>query len=72
VIACPPPSPRALPAAEVAAAAEGFGVSAEVADSVEAAVALGLGLAGPEEMVLVAGSLYVVGAARAALTGSTT
>ncbi|HUQ64402.1 MAG TPA: Mur ligase family protein [Acidimicrobiales bacterium] len=70
VIACPPPSPRALPAEEVAAAAEGLGVTVEVAASVEEAVALGLGLAQLDELVLVTGSLYVVGAARAVLTGS--
>ncbi|MDQ6910336.1 MAG: Mur ligase family protein [Actinomycetota bacterium] len=70
VIACPPPSPRALPAGQVAAAAESLGVNADVADSAEEAVALGLGLAEPDDLVLVAGSLYVVGAARAVLTGS--
>jgi dihydrofolate synthase/folylpolyglutamate synthase len=71
VIACPPPSPRALPAEQVAAAAESLGVSTEVAASVEEAVALGLGLAQSNELVLVTGSLYAVGAARAVLTGST-
>ncbi len=70
VIACPPPSPRALPAEQVAAAAESLGVNAELADSAEEAVALGLGLAQPDELVLVVGSLYVVGAARAVLTGA--
>jgi dihydrofolate synthase/folylpolyglutamate synthase len=69
VVACPPPSPRALPPEEVAAAAEGLGVAAEVTDSVAEAAALALGLATPDELVLVSGSLYVVGAARAALTG---
>jgi dihydrofolate synthase/folylpolyglutamate synthase len=69
VVACPPPSPRALPPEEVAAAAESLGVAAEVADSVAEGVALALGLATTEELVLVSGSLYVVGAARAALTG---
>ncbi len=68
VVACPPPSPRALPPDEVAAAAESLGVAAEVAGSVAEGVALGLGLATPDELVLVSGSLYVVGAARAALT----
>ena len=69
VVACPPPSPRALPAETVAAAAGGLGVAAEVAASVPEAVALALSLAAPDEMVLVTGSLYVVGAARIALTG---
>ena len=70
VVACPPPSPRALPAAEVAAAARALGTDAEEADSVPEAVATALALAGTDEMVVVTGSLYVVGAARAALTGS--
>jgi dihydrofolate synthase/folylpolyglutamate synthase len=69
VIACPPPSPRALDPAVVAAAAVGLGVEADVAASVPEALALGLSLAGPDEMVLVTGSLYAVGAARAALVG---
>ena len=70
VVACPPPSPRALPAAEVAAAARALGTDAEEAASVPEAVATALALASPDELVVVTGSLYVVGAARAALTGS--
>jgi len=69
VVACPPPSPRALDPQVVAAAAEALGVDTEVADSVPEAVTLALSLAAPEEMVVVTGSLYVVGAARAALVG---
>jgi dihydrofolate synthase/folylpolyglutamate synthase len=69
VVACPPPSPRALDPQVVAAAAAGMGVDTEVADSVPEAVALALSLAAPQEMVVVTGSLYVVGAARAALVG---
>jgi dihydrofolate synthase/folylpolyglutamate synthase len=67
VIACPPPSPRALPAEDVAAAAERAGVQAVVADTVAEAVDRAVELAEPDEMVLVTGSLYVVGAARSAL-----
>ncbi len=70
VVTCPPPSPRAMPAAEVAAAAMALGTDAEEAASVPEAVATALALASPDEMVVVTGSLYVVGAARAALTGS--
>ena len=69
VVTCPPPSPRAQPPEVVAAAAADMGVDTEIADSVPEAVALALSLATPEEMVLVTGSLYVVGAARAALVG---
>jgi dihydrofolate synthase/folylpolyglutamate synthase len=67
VVACPPPSPRAMPAAAVAGAARALGVPAEEATSVSEAIATALALAGPEELVHVTGSLYVVGAARAAL-----
>ncbi len=70
VVTCPPPSPRALPAAEVAAAARALGTEAEEATSAPEAVATALALARPDEMIVVTGSLYVVGAARAALTGS--
>ena len=67
VVACPPPSPRAMPPAEVADAARALGTDAEEAGSVAEAVATALALAGEQEMVHVTGSLYVVGAARAAL-----
>ena len=67
VVACPPPSPRALPASEVVAAATRAGVAAVEARTVEEAVDRAVAAAEPEEMVLVTGSLYVVGAARTAL-----
>ncbi len=69
VVACPPPSPRALPAAEVAASARSLGTDTEETASVAEAVATALALAGQEELVHVTGSLYVVGAARSALHG---
>ncbi|MDP9070106.1 MAG: bifunctional folylpolyglutamate synthase/dihydrofolate synthase [Actinomycetota bacterium] len=68
VLACPPPSPRALPAVEVAAAAWGMGIAAEVSESVAEALDRALVVACPDDLVLVTGSLYVVGAARAMLT----
>ena len=64
VIACTAPSPRGIPAAEVAAAAEALGASVLVEPDVAAAVERALRLAGEDDAVLVAGSLYVVGAAR--------
>jgi len=67
VVACPAPSPRALPAAEVAAAARDMGLDAEEAASVPEALTRALAVASPDDLVLIAGSLYVVGAARAAL-----
>lgn len=67
LVACPAPSPRTLPPAEVAAAGRALGVDVETARSVPEALARALAIAAPEDLVLVSGSLYVVGAARAAL-----
>jgi dihydrofolate synthase/folylpolyglutamate synthase len=66
-VACSPPSPRAIPAAEVAAAADRMGIVAESVPDVTDAIRRALAVAAPEDLILVAGSLYVVGAARAAL-----
>ena len=68
VVACPPPSPRAIPAVEVAAAAAALGFDTEVAASPAEAVERALGAAAPDDLVLVTGSLYLVGAARTWLT----
>jgi dihydrofolate synthase / folylpolyglutamate synthase len=67
VVACPAPSPRSLPAAEVAAAARSLGMDAREEGSVDAAVHAALAAAGDDDVVLVTGSLYVVGAARPVL-----
>ena len=67
VLACVPPSPRALPADEIARAAESLGVEAEAGGSVPSTVNRALALADEEEQVVITGSLYVVGAARTAL-----
>ncbi|MBA3282323.1 MAG: bifunctional folylpolyglutamate synthase/dihydrofolate synthase [Acidimicrobiia bacterium] len=67
LIACTPDSPRAIPAPEVAAAADGLGIVAEAISSVDQAVHRALGLASPDDLVLVTGSLYVVGPARTVL-----
>jgi dihydrofolate synthase/folylpolyglutamate synthase len=72
VVACPPPSPRALPPEHVAAAARRLGLATEVVPSVRDAVARARQAAEPDEMVLVTGSLYVVGTARAVLRGAPT
>jgi len=64
VVACSPHSPRALDAGMVAAAATGLGMDAVVADSPEEAVTTALGRAGPDDRVVVCGSLYVVADAR--------
>ncbi len=70
LICAPPPSPRALDPGAVAEAAVDLGVDPdriEVLDSVPEAVARAVAGAGPDEQVVVTGSLYVVGAARSVL-----
>jgi len=67
VIACPAPSPRTVPAASVAAAARALGVGAVEAPDVAEAIEMASADAGESDLVLVTGSLYVVGAARSVL-----
>lgn len=67
VIACPPPSPRAQDPGVLAMAARDLGVEALVASSVPEAVDAALAACSADGLILVTGSLYVVGAARAAL-----
>jgi dihydrofolate synthase/folylpolyglutamate synthase len=64
VVTGPAPSPRTVDANELADAARALGAVAEAAPSVAEAVARGLAVAGPDDLVLVTGSQYVVGAAR--------
>ncbi len=68
VVVCTPPSLRGVPAADVAAAAAALGLEASVADSVPEALAAARGLVSADDLVLVTGSLYLVGAARRHLT----
>ena len=56
---------RAMPPVDIADAARSLGVDAEVVPSVGAALERAIGVASEEDLVLVAGSLYVVGEARA-------
>ena len=69
VVACPPPSPRAQPSAVVAAAAAALGCATAEAESVPEAIEIALAAAGVDDLIVVTGSLYVVGAARTALAG---
>jgi dihydrofolate synthase/folylpolyglutamate synthase len=69
VVTCPPPSPRAQPADEVAAAARSLGCRAVATGSVLEALEVALAEADDDDLVLVTGSLYTVGAARTALVG---
>jgi dihydrofolate synthase/folylpolyglutamate synthase len=64
VVACAPSSPRALPAEVVAEAAAGLGMEVSVAASPAEAVALAVSRAGPDDRIVVCGSLYVVADAR--------
>ncbi len=57
-------SPRAVPPAEILAAAEDFSGPKQAADGSGDALRAALRLAGPEDLVLVTGSLYLVGEAR--------
>ncbi len=70
VIACAVNWPRAMPAAEVATAARQLGAEVEIVPVVVEAVARALAVAGPDDAVVVTGSLHVVGAARSALVSS--
>jgi len=67
VITCTPASPRAVPAAELAAVALRMGAAAESVPAPVEAVRRALALATEDDLVLVTGSLYVAGPVRAAL-----
>lgn len=69
VIACEPDWPRALPAEETADAIKAAGAQVvEVIPDVAAAVDRALAVAERDDLVFITGSLYVVGAARTALS----
>lgn len=70
VVTCPAPSPRSQPAEALAEAARSLGCRAVVAGSVGEALTLALREAGEDGMVVVTGSLYVVGEARSTLRAS--
>lgn len=65
VITCTPTTPRALPGAQLTAAAVGLGCD-EVLEysTVQAACDAALALAGENDALIVTGSLYVIGSAR--------
>ena len=70
LVACPPPSPRALDPHVVAAAAVDLGMANEsitVVDDVAAALVAARSVTPPDGQIVVTGSLYLVGAARALL-----
>ena len=67
VIACAPDSPRAIPVGDVAAAAASLGMEVAVAATPVDAVRQAVERSGPDDRVVVCGSLYVVADARSAL-----
>lgn len=64
LVVCTAASPRAVPASMLVAAAAELGLTARGVDSVEAALAWVVDRSASDDVVVVAGSLYVVGAAR--------
>src|SRR5829696_381924 len=69
LIATAAPWVRAKPAEEVAAAAASLGIEAVAVPDIDQALATALQGAGRDDVVLVAGSLHVIGPARTALLG---
>jgi dihydrofolate synthase/folylpolyglutamate synthase len=67
VIACTPESPRAIPAADLATVCRAMGVLTETIDDVGSAVNRAISISTDDDVVLIAGSLYVAGAARTVL-----
>jgi dihydrofolate synthase/folylpolyglutamate synthase len=65
VVACRPESPRAMPVSEVAEAARALGFAVHTEPDVRDALRLARSVVDADGLVVVAGSLYVVGAARA-------
>jgi dihydrofolate synthase / folylpolyglutamate synthase len=65
VVACAPATPRAMPTEDVADAARALGFNAFVEPDVRHALAAARGMVDADGLVVVAGSLYVVGTARA-------
>lgn len=71
LVAVQPRIDRALAADELAAFGASRGVKAVAAGEVKAGLEYVSGIAGPDDLVLVTGSLFVVGEARSVLTGET-
>jgi folylpolyglutamate synthase/dihydropteroate synthase len=70
VIVTQPPSPRALDADVVAAAVRAAGLHADVVPDPWMAVERALAHAAEEDLVVVAGSFYLVGPARSVIGGA--
>ena len=72
VVACPAPSPRTVDVSAVVAAALTLGVEAVETPGVSEALDAAAAEATDRDLILVTGSLYVVGAARSVLAGTGT
>ena len=70
IVACEPESPRAMPVTAVSEAARALGLAVYEEPDVRAALRVARGMVGADGAVVVAGSLYVVGAARADVLAS--
>ncbi|MFP5327343.1 MAG: bifunctional folylpolyglutamate synthase/dihydrofolate synthase [Acidimicrobiia bacterium] len=68
LVATEPASPRAVSAADVARDARGLGIDTLVEPDLRSAIDAALGLASEDDLVVVTGSLYLVGSARRQLT----
>jgi dihydrofolate synthase/folylpolyglutamate synthase len=67
VIACQPESPRAVPAARIAEVAKEMGVLAVTIEDARVAVNEAIAMATQDDLVVITGSLHIVGAAREAV-----
>ncbi|MCU1400248.1 MAG: folC [Acidimicrobiales bacterium] len=65
IICCTPPTARARPASELAAAAAAIGLATTVVDDVGRALEVACGTAGENDQIVVTGSIYLVADARA-------
>jgi dihydrofolate synthase/folylpolyglutamate synthase len=70
IVACEPVSPRAMPVAAVSEAGRALGLAVYEEPDVRAALLVARGMVGADGAVVVAGSLYVVGTARADVLAS--
>ena len=70
VVASSAPSPRAIPPEQIAKAAEELGTRAIVEPDIAKAVERARRLAAPSDAILVTGSLWFIGAARAQLASA--
>jgi dihydrofolate synthase / folylpolyglutamate synthase len=65
IVVCEPESPRAMPASSVAEAGRALGLAVIEEPDIRTALRVARGMVGADGLVVVAGSLYVVGTARA-------